>query len=686
MAEINKKILEMYGIYGTRKLKVGEQEKLQKIKKQIEKLIYMKVERLYVVNESAWGKEPDKERYTICILIDKRVKDLEKIQETLANYAKKENIEIILWTLCQFEKRKNVPTEDDYYIERYGIKVYDSEKQPDINENVQTTEYAAHMNNYKSVRSYIQDNPDFLMMELVRIYILKIGYAVIGKTADLERDCNFAKLVSNDEKINQIIDQYLKQTQESEKNKILDQFEKYIKNIKQIKFPMKLEEKPTMNVYEKLLQKKQREGTLDIKTLTKEDLYIMYLIQNKNTFEIAELYGVENKKISAKRDNWNIKLREKSLIDEKNIINRSIEQFNTENPEYTYALLKQSGMMDFEKYLFQILKYTDDGGTYLLKEFWQFVKKEDTELDTMLFNRKTNAYYKISMGVDLLLQNELIEEVDFKQYKITQRGKELLWYCDGEKIEQISIPTIYSLFKEVKYYDLYYTDKCPTEYEQMIWEEANRRIQIEENEKKTEDNELKEKEKEEEEIKEEVSIQEQVTNLKQIEIIEESKDIQKIKTKRQKESTKPVKIDFNKINEAKTDFGRKCEEIIYEYEKQRLIREGREDKANEVIWASKEIGDGLGYDIESFENQNGTYEKIYIEVKGTDKKDTEPFDVTINEILVSEKYKEKYYIYRIAKANTKNPVFYKVKGSISENFELTAVKFKAIRKANTNLM
>lgn len=93
-----------------------------------------------------------------------------------------------------------------------------------------------------------------------------------------------------------------------------------------------------------------------------------------------------------------------------------------------------------------------------------------------------------------------------------------------------------------------------------------------------------------------------------------------------------------------------------------------------------EIGDGAGYDIESFENRDGVYERIYIEVKGTDKNYTEPFDVSINEITVSEKYKENYYIYRIAKANTKKPIFYKIKGSIADNFELTPVKFKAVRK------
>lgn len=676
MVSINEEILKMYGIYKTRKLKKGEQERLLKIKSKIERLINMTVERLYVINESAWGREPDKAKYTICMLIDKRYKDIKKVRERLKEYAKKEELEILFWTLCQFEKRKNVPTEEDYYIERYGIKVYDSGKKTDINENIQTTEYAAHMNNYKSVRSYLKDNPDFLMIELIRIYMLKIGYALIDRKVDIETEYNFAKIISNDESVKQIIDTYLRQTQENEKRKIVDEFERYLKQVKQVKFPMKLEEQPTMEVYQKLQKRKEKEGKLDIKTLTKEELYTMYLIQNKSTHEIADLYGVENKTISSKRDNWNIKLREKAWIDKRNIINQSIIFFNNDNREYAYALLKKSGTMDFEKYLFQILEYMEDNNTYLLKEFWQFVEKEDTGFDTILLNRKTNGYYKISMCMDLLLQNELIKEVDFKQYKITKKGRELLWYCYREEIKEISIPVIYKFFNNVRFYDLYYTDKCPTEFEDMIWKEANRRIKLENNKEMSKQIEgIKEKK-----IQEKVNIKEQVLNLKQIQfVIGEKTELNKQKTK-PKQIMKPVKIDFNKINEAKTDFGRRCEEIIYEYEKQRLKQEGMEEKAEEVIWASKEIGDGLGYDIESFEKRNGTYEKIYIEVKGTDKKDTEPFDVTTNEILVSEKYKESYYIYRIAKVNTKNPVFYKIKGAISDKFELTAVKFKATRK------
>lgn len=254
MVEIKEEILKEYGIYKTRKLKENEEESLLKIKKEIEKIIKIPIERLYIINGAAWGKEPKKEQYSICILVDKRLKDIEEERNLLKTYAVDKKIEILFWTLCQFEKRKNVPTEEEYYINRYGIKVYDSRKIPEINENV-TSEYAAHMNYCRQFRSYIHYNPDYWMGELIRVYTLKIGYAVIGRNANLIRDCNFAKLVSKDEKGIEIIDRYLEQKEDKEKSKVVDEFEKYLNSIKQVKFQMKLEEKPTMKVYERLLKK-----------------------------------------------------------------------------------------------------------------------------------------------------------------------------------------------------------------------------------------------------------------------------------------------------------------------------------------------------------------------------------------------------------------------------------------------
>lgn len=468
MVEITEKILNEYGIYKTRGLKENEKEKLLKIKKEIEKIIQIPVERLYIIDSSVWGKEPEKGQYGICVLVDKRLKEMQQPKELLAKYAINKKLKILFWTLCQFEKRKNVPTEEEYYISRYGIKVYDSWKMPQINESV-TTEYGKYMGYWRQFRSYISSNTDYWMSELVRLYTLKIGYATIGRDSELIRDCNFVKMISKDEKALEIINRYLKQTENKEKIKILNEFEKYLNSIKQVKFQMKLEEKPTMKVYEKLLKQKEKQGTLDINTLTREDLYIMYVVQGIYIDKIADLYGVENKTISSKNSNWKIIGKESVLINTDTVIKGTINAAVNQSEKYAYALLKKMGFMDFEKCAFSILEYMLDDNVYLLKEFWQFTKNENGMIEREISKNLKDSYHKASMCMELFKQNELVEEVEYEQYKITKKGKELIYYCYRKDISEINIPIINKRFGTVNYYDLYYTEGYPTEIEKVTW-------------------------------------------------------------------------------------------------------------------------------------------------------------------------------------------------------------------------
>ena len=75
MIEIKKEILEKYGIYETRKIKEEEKNKLLKLKKKIEEKIEITIEKMYIINDYAWGKITKESVYDICILIDKRYKD-----------------------------------------------------------------------------------------------------------------------------------------------------------------------------------------------------------------------------------------------------------------------------------------------------------------------------------------------------------------------------------------------------------------------------------------------------------------------------------------------------------------------------------------------------------------------------------------------------------------------------------
>lgn len=177
----DKEILEYYGIYEKRELTQKEEKKYQKLKKEIEKLIEEPIERMSLMGENAWGKPKSKdeepEEDIIFIALDKRFKDLDREHELLTKYSEENNIGFVITSLCRYEKRKKILTEREYLIENYGIKIYDSEKEPSINESIAETQYAFASKQLKQFRRYMGYNLP-LMESLVRLYILKLGAPV----------------------------------------------------------------------------------------------------------------------------------------------------------------------------------------------------------------------------------------------------------------------------------------------------------------------------------------------------------------------------------------------------------------------------------------------------------------------------------------------------------------------------
>lgn len=92
------------------------------------------------------------------------------------------------------------------------------------------------------------------------------------------------------------------------------------------------------------------------------------------------------------------------------------------------------------------------------------------------------------------------------------------------------------------------------------------------------------------------------------------------------------------------------EELVFEYEKRRLIDLGLTELANRIEHSSKVIGDGLGYDIKSF-NKDGSLR--YIEVKTTTQSNQAAFYMSANEVEFARIHKNAFYIYRVYKLNEK---------------------------------
>jgi hypothetical protein len=116
--------------------------------------------------------------------------------------------------------------------------------------------------------------------------------------------------------------------------------------------------------------------------------------------------------------------------------------------------------------------------------------------------------------------------------------------------------------------------------------------------------------------------------------------------------------------------GEQGEVFVYEYERQRLRKSGRNDLANRVIWVS-ETNINRGYDIESFETDGAPR---FIEVKSTIGKDFK-FPISKREWHTAKNKREEYWIYRVVEIFTKprivvflqDPVGAEAEGRISRS-------------------
>lgn len=100
------------------------------------------------------------------------------------------------------------------------------------------------------------------------------------------------------------------------------------------------------------------------------------------------------------------------------------------------------------------------------------------------------------------------------------------------------------------------------------------------------------------------------------------------------------KINFDQINSKKNKLGAIGEEIVYKM----LLQDSKKLGITNVIHASKEEGDGLGYDIRYFDISGN---EVHVEVKTTKTNRVDGFFMSPNELNESEKKDYKYFIYRI---------------------------------------
>ena len=134
------------------------------------------------------------------------------------------------------------------------------------------------------------------------------------------------------------------------------------------------------------------------------------------------------------------------------------------------------------------------------------------------------------------------------------------------------------------------------------------------------------------------------------------------------------RVDFRRRDAENRRLGRLGEQLVVDLERKSLTEQGRDDLASRVEWSSQEIGDGLGYDVRSFDPEDDS-ERL-IEVKTTGLGIYFPFYLTRTELRCSEDVPDRFRLYRVFDY-ARSPRLYVLQGSMSEACHLEPVNYRA---------
>lgn len=134
-----------------------------------------------------------------------------------------------------------------------------------------------------------------------------------------------------------------------------------------------------------------------------------------------------------------------------------------------------------------------------------------------------------------------------------------------------------------------------------------------------------------------------------------------------------TQTDFAAKEARNRKLGDAGEYFVFQFEVMKLTAAGKVDLAKRVKWVSKELGDGLGYDIRSFDLDGN---EVFLEVKTTTSGRAAPFFVSNNEVVVSEEKGDAYRLVRVFNFPTK-PRLFSLVGGLSDVLQLEATSYRA---------
>lgn len=122
------------------------------------------------------------------------------------------------------------------------------------------------------------------------------------------------------------------------------------------------------------------------------------------------------------------------------------------------------------------------------------------------------------------------------------------------------------------------------------------------------------------------------------------------------------------------ELGLAGERMVLDHERRWLAERGRGDLAEKVRHVSVEVGDGLGYDIESF-TLEGTRKQI--EVKTTRGGVTTPFFMSRNERDKAEELADSYHLYRVHRFGPKKPSLFTLRPPLDRSVRFSTEVWRA---------
>jgi hypothetical protein len=135
----------------------------------------------------------------------------------------------------------------------------------------------------------------------------------------------------------------------------------------------------------------------------------------------------------------------------------------------------------------------------------------------------------------------------------------------------------------------------------------------------------------------------------------------------------PIKRNYLEIEARNRSLGRAGEEFVLDYEIRRLHGAGQKALSEKVEHVASSRGDGLGYDILSYE-LSGV--ERYIEVKTTAFGMYSPFFISSSEVAFSDAEAKRYHLYRVFNFR-QAPRMFDLRGALKGACHLDAVTYYA---------